>query len=294
MFPMIKPIALLLVASLALFAAGDPPAAPARVGYAWPLPTCIVSGEPLGDKPVVKVLEDAKDPSVNGREVRFCCEKCAATFDANRAKCLKDADAAIIAREMPAYTLTNCMMMPDEKLPAPDAKEQDGARSVVVGNQLVRVCCAQCERKVKRNPAAVLTKVQTALVAAITVPSAFTTYSTCRMLSQRMAPRVTTGRPKCTAYSACVSLAAWRSNHLLCRPFLLRTWIWPSVGGGGAVISCHCECSVVVVGMVSSFCGGIVMGRTSMLLFVFLLVGFSAVLYALFGVGSILVKSICS
>lgn len=166
MEPMIKPIALLLVASLALLAAGDPPAAPARVGYAWPLPTCIVSGEPLGDKPVVKVLEDAKDPSVNGREVRFCCEKCAATFDANRAKYLKDADAAIATREMPVYTLTTCVMMPDEKLPAPDAKEQDGARNVVVGNQLVRVCCAQCERKVKRNPAAVLTKVQTALVAA--------------------------------------------------------------------------------------------------------------------------------
>lgn len=163
---MMKPIAPLLFASLALLAAGDPPAAPARVGYAWPLSTCIVSGEPLGDKPVVKVLEDAKDPAVNGREVRFCCEKCAVTFDANRAKYLKDADAAIAAREMPAYALTTCVMMPDEKLPAPDAKEQDGARSVVIGNQLVRVCCAQCERKVKRNPAAVLTKVQTALVAA--------------------------------------------------------------------------------------------------------------------------------
>ena len=161
-----KPLAFVLIASLALLAAGDPPAAPGRVGYAWPLNTCIVSGEPLGDKPVVKVLEDAKDPSVNGREVRFCCEKCAATFDANRAKYLKDADAAIATREMPAYTLTTCVMMPDEKLPAPDAKEQNGARSVVVGNQLVRVCCAQCERKVKRNPAAVLTKVQTALVAA--------------------------------------------------------------------------------------------------------------------------------
>ena len=161
-----KPLALVLIASLALLAAGDPPAAPARVGYAWPLSTCIVSGEPLGDKPVVKVLEDAKDPSVNGREVRFCCEKCAATFDANRAKYLKDADAAIAAREMPLYSLTTCVMMPDEKLPAPDAKEQDGARSVVVGNQLVRVCCAQCERKVKRNPSAVLAKVQGALTAA--------------------------------------------------------------------------------------------------------------------------------
>lgn len=161
-----KPLIASMFASLVLLAAGDPPAAPARVGYAWPLPTCAVSGEPLGDTPVVKVLQDAKDPAVNGREVRFCCEKCVATFDANRAKYLQEADATIAARQAPGYPLTTCVMMPDEKLPAADAKDQDGARNVVVGNQLVRVCCAQCERKVRRNPQATLDKVQAALVAA--------------------------------------------------------------------------------------------------------------------------------
>jgi len=155
-----------LALPLALLAAGDPAPAPTRVGYAWPLPTCVVSGEPLGDKPVVKVLEDAKDPSVNGREVRFCCEKCVSTFEANRAKYLKQADEAIIARELPSYPAIHCVVMPDEKLPAagtPDAKE---AHQVVVGNQVVRVCCAQCERKVKRNPTAYLGKLQTAIAAA--------------------------------------------------------------------------------------------------------------------------------
>ena len=69
---MLKPLLATVLASLALLAAGDPPARPARVGYAWPLSTCVVSGEPLGDTAIVKVLEDAKDPSVHGREVRFC------------------------------------------------------------------------------------------------------------------------------------------------------------------------------------------------------------------------------
>jgi uncharacterized paraquat-inducible protein A len=56
--------------------------------------------------------------------------------------------------------------MPDEKLPeagTPDAKD---VKQVVVGNQLVRVCCAQCERKVKRNPKAYLDKLQAAIAKA--------------------------------------------------------------------------------------------------------------------------------
>lgn len=161
-------------ASLSLLAlmlsAGDPPAPPARVGYAWPLPTCIVSGEPLGDGAVVKVLEDPKDPSVHGREVRFCCEKCVTTFEANRAKYLKQADEAIAAKELAFYPPINCLVMPDETLPAPGTPEAKEAKQVVVGNQLVRLCCAQCERKVKRNPAAYLSKLQAAMTTA-QVPS---------------------------------------------------------------------------------------------------------------------------
>jgi hypothetical protein len=61
------------------------------------------------------------------------------------------------------YPAITCVVMPDEPLPAADAKD---AHEVVVGNQLVRVCCAQCERKVKRNPSNYLAKLQTAAVAA--------------------------------------------------------------------------------------------------------------------------------
>lgn len=151
---------------LALAAAPRTADAPARVGYAWPLKTCIVSGEPLGEGMVVKVLEDAKDPAVHGREVRFCCEKCVATFDANRDKHLREADKAIEAMELPLYPPIHCVVMPDEALPDPKGPDAKEAHHVVVGNQLVRTCCAQCVRKVRRNPAAALAKVEKALVAA--------------------------------------------------------------------------------------------------------------------------------
>lgn len=151
---------------LALAAAPRPGDAPARVGYAWPLKTCIVSGEPLGEGMVIKVLEDAKDPSVNGREVRFCCTKCVETFDANREKYLREADKTIEAMELPFYPPIHCVIMPDEALPDPKGADAKEAHHVVVGNQLVRTCCAQCVRKVKRNPAVALARVENAVIAA--------------------------------------------------------------------------------------------------------------------------------
>ena len=156
---MIRP--LLPIFLFVLLAAGDA-AAPGRVGYAWPLPTCVVSGEPLGDKALVKVLDDPKDPAVHGREVRFCCEKCVATFEANRVKYLEAADKAIAEMERTAYPMRTCVVMADETLAAPGTPEASEVREVVVGNQLVRLCCASCERKVRRNPANTLAKVQRA------------------------------------------------------------------------------------------------------------------------------------
>ena len=150
----------------ALAAAPRPADPPARVGYAWPLKTCIVSGEPLGEGMVVKVLVDEKDPAVNGREVRFCCPKCVETFEANREKHLREADKAIEAMELPWYPAIHCVVMPDEALPDPKGPDAKEAHHVVVGNQLVRTCCAQCVRKVRRNPAAALAKLEKAVVAA--------------------------------------------------------------------------------------------------------------------------------
>ena len=52
----------------------------------YPLATCIVSGEKLGDDPVVKVVGD--------QEVKFCCKGCVADFDKDQAKFLKKIAAA--------------------------------------------------------------------------------------------------------------------------------------------------------------------------------------------------------
>lgn len=53
----------------------------------YPLDTCSVSGEKLGDMgdPVVKIHE--------GREVKFCCKGCIKKFDKDPAKYLAEVDA---------------------------------------------------------------------------------------------------------------------------------------------------------------------------------------------------------
>ena len=45
---------------------------------AYPLSTCLASGEPLGKSPVARVY--------NGQEVKFCCADCAKEFDKNPSK----------------------------------------------------------------------------------------------------------------------------------------------------------------------------------------------------------------
>lgn len=66
------------------------PAAQATGSY--PLDTCVVSGEKLGEMgdPVVLQYE--------GREVRFCCNKCVKKFNQDPAKYLKKLDEAAQAK----------------------------------------------------------------------------------------------------------------------------------------------------------------------------------------------------
>lgn len=168
---MIRRLPIVALAAL-LTAASDGTSKPARVGFAWPLPTCAVSGEPLGAKPVVLLIDDPKDPAVHGREVRFCCDKCASTFQANRAKYLEAADKAIADRERATYPVASCVIMVDEKLPPAGTAEAKDVHEIVVGNQLVRLCCASCERKVRRNPSAALAKVRQAALESQAGPGA--------------------------------------------------------------------------------------------------------------------------
>jgi hypothetical protein len=77
-----------LVAVAALAATLTPSPARADVQDTYPLTTCVVSGEKLGDhgEPYLMRFQD--------REVRFCCKKCRKDFLKDPAKYLKILDDA--------------------------------------------------------------------------------------------------------------------------------------------------------------------------------------------------------
>ncbi len=85
-------LALALVASA--FAADSKPAAPAP---AYPLTTCVVSGDKLGEmgKPVEYTCKQAGQPD---RLILLCCKDCIADFEKEPAKYLAKLDAAANAK----------------------------------------------------------------------------------------------------------------------------------------------------------------------------------------------------
>lgn len=80
--------ALLALGLSAGLRAEDKPAAPA-----YPLTTCVVSDEPLGDmgKPIDYIHKEEGKPD---RLVKFCCKMCVGKFKKDPAKYLAKLDAA--------------------------------------------------------------------------------------------------------------------------------------------------------------------------------------------------------
>ena len=140
-------LAALLPASLLALAQKDP----APKGSPYTLTTCIVSGKTLPEKPFVLVYS-TKDPVDDGREIRFCCGDCAAKFQKDPKPYLSKIDAAMVDQQLAHYPAGNCPVMTDEPLPDPRGPEAKDADNVIVGNQLVRVCCGKCVRKVNASP----------------------------------------------------------------------------------------------------------------------------------------------
>lgn len=121
-------------------------------GSPYTLTTCIVSGKPLPEKPHILVYSNDKDPIDDGREIRFCCPNCAETFLKDPKPYLSKIDAAMIDQQLAHYPAGNCPVMADETLPDPRGPEAKDADNVIVGNQLVRLCCGKCVKKVKADP----------------------------------------------------------------------------------------------------------------------------------------------
>jgi hypothetical protein len=67
----------------------------------YPLTTCVVSGEKLGEMgaPYVFIYKDPKIKNDPGREVRLCCPSCLKDFKKDPAKYLKKIDDAAKAKK---------------------------------------------------------------------------------------------------------------------------------------------------------------------------------------------------
>ncbi len=113
----------------------------------YPLTTCVVSGEKLGEmgKPIQRVI--------GNRLVTFCCSGCIGKAQKEPAKYLAKIDAAVIETQMKDYPLTTCLVS-GEKL----GDEMGAPINYVAGTQLVEFCCKGCIKKFEKNPAQYLGK----------------------------------------------------------------------------------------------------------------------------------------
>lgn len=123
-----------------------------RVGDAYPLSTCPITGEKLGSmgEPVVKLYE--------GREVRFCCKSCPSKFEKDLAKSLETLDAAIIKDQGPIYPL-KISVVTGKDLP-------EKPYEFVHGNRLVRLGTEAEKAEFLKDPKTYLSKLDQAVVAA--------------------------------------------------------------------------------------------------------------------------------
>jgi YHS domain-containing protein len=67
------------------------------------------------------------------------------------------ANAAVVKTQLPSYPLDVCVIS-GEKL-----ADQDAPMNVVVEGRLVRTCCGQCAKKVRKDPAKYIAQVETAV-----------------------------------------------------------------------------------------------------------------------------------
>jgi len=122
----------------------------------YPLDHCIVDTEEKidvnADETILKV--------VGNRMFALCCGGCARALDRNPARYIAMLDEAVVEAQRDDYPLETCVV---SGLPL---DSMGGAVEHVVGNQLVKVCCAPCIRTIEQDPAGILGKLAEARAAA--------------------------------------------------------------------------------------------------------------------------------
>lgn len=118
---------------------------------AYPMSTCIISDETLGNDPVEVVVQ--------GRLVRVCCNGCARKVRKAPEQYIALLDAAVIAAQFPSYPMTTC---PIGKGPLDG---MGGPINMVVGGRLIQICCEGCRAGVLKNPAKIIALLDAAAAA---------------------------------------------------------------------------------------------------------------------------------
>lgn len=147
--------ALALVMGVTLAFADDNAPATEEVSAAgkYPLTTCPISGETLGEMgdPVVKVYD--------GREVKFCCNNCVGPFEKDLAASMQILDEKIYAAAKDTYPMKTCVV----------SGEHLGGMGEpfphMYKNRLVMFCCENCVATFEKEPIKYLSMIDAAMTA---------------------------------------------------------------------------------------------------------------------------------
>jgi len=118
----------------------------ARQAPQYPLDTCIVKGEALGEMPIEVVVAN--------RLVRVCCKQCVRRVTTAPDRVLASLDTTDIKEQLPNYPIKECLVS-GEPL-------GDKTLDIMYGNQLVRMCCKGCKKDFAEDPKPFLRKLHAA------------------------------------------------------------------------------------------------------------------------------------
>jgi len=118
----------------------------------YPVKKCLISGEPLE--------AGAVDVVYGTRLVRMCCKDCRKGFDKDPAAVMAQIDTALIAQQVPTYPVKTCLIS-GEELGSGGMQTFD----MLYGTRLVRLCCKSCLKEFKKEPDAMIAKLDAAMAA---------------------------------------------------------------------------------------------------------------------------------
>lgn len=145
-------VLLLLQATAQEAPAAMPAVQPWQATDAYPLDTCLVSGRPFaGDK--MKVVEAA------GRKFKLCSAECAAKLQKDQPVYLEKLDRAVVDLQVADYPLDAC------PISAKKLGSMGEPVKLVVGNQLVQLCCKGCTANAKAKADEIVRSIQAAAYA---------------------------------------------------------------------------------------------------------------------------------